>query len=462
MTTYTAPAGKPVAGGREIYPNAVLDLIDSTPTWGWLKLNTNRFEDAWPPTGLRPPYGGGKHKPDSIIRAWSSFAWDSNNSRMILWGGGHANTSGNDVYIWSAYTRQWSLAYHSTLPVQVGGVARYRSTDDTASPVSSHTYANNVYLPTTDRFLTMGGAAHGDGDSLRVWDGDTSLRWAGAFSLSLALEGKGYVGGEPGTNAADGDFAGVSLHGANAWTLHDWHDPDRPGGRFSDFSRNHINCGAVVRTENGKDVMYYTASSITSRGLWQTTFHDRNPLNDTQVRVSSGGSDSGSGQGPIAIDWVRDVCIKLRTGASSPYIQFVDMGLTWGTGNNWQSVTAFSGDTGDVSDFLAALTLDSGVVYDPVNECFLLWTTGRQVYQIIPPDVEPMTTTGWSIAKPTMDTVGSAPRDGKDSGDPNLNDTGTIGKWRWADDLGCPVALQNNFDGNVWVLKPAGWSDPRV
>lgn len=462
MPSYSVAAGKRIAGGREIYPHVTLDLISAAPTWGWVKLNSNRYVDAWPPSGLRPPYGGGRHKPDSIIRAWSSFAWDSSRSRIILWGGGHANTSGNELYIWSAYTQEWSLAYHATEPVQVGGVARYRSIDDTASPVSAHTYAGNVYLPVTDRFLTMGGAAHGDGDSMRVWEGDSSLRWAGAFSADLSLAGKGYVAGVSGSNSAVDEYAGVALHGASAWALHDWHRVGRPAGQFSDFSRNHINCGAVVRVENGKDVMYYTASSITSRGVWQATFHDRNPENDTQTRVASAGADSGSGQGPIAIDWERNVCIKLRTGSSSPYIQFVDMGLTWGTSNNWQGLTGFDGVAGDVTEFLAALSLDSGVVYDPINKGFLVWTTGRQAYLLTPPDASPMVTTGWTVYKLAMDAVGAAPREGKDAGDPNLNDTGTLGKWRWADDMNCPIALQNNIDGNVWALKPAGWSDPRI
>ena len=35
-----------------------------------------------------------------IILAWSGFTWDPNRGDLLLYGGGHANYSGNDVYRW--------------------------------------------------------------------------------------------------------------------------------------------------------------------------------------------------------------------------------------------------------------------------------------------------------------------------------------------------------------------------
>jgi hypothetical protein len=47
----------------------------------------------------------GEFKPGSILKAWSSFAWDSNRGDVILWGGGHANYGGNAVYRWRDATQ---------------------------------------------------------------------------------------------------------------------------------------------------------------------------------------------------------------------------------------------------------------------------------------------------------------------------------------------------------------------
>ena len=38
------------------------------------------------------------------------FAWDSNRGDIVLYGGGHANYSGNDVYRWRSSTLLWERA----------------------------------------------------------------------------------------------------------------------------------------------------------------------------------------------------------------------------------------------------------------------------------------------------------------------------------------------------------------
>ena len=107
--SYSSPVQK-VGGGREIFPNASLDLIAAAPENSWVQLSSNAFADAWPPADLRT----GIASPNTIIYAWSSIAWDAKRHGFWMWGGGHANWDDNDVYFWSAVTRQWSLAYLSS------------------------------------------------------------------------------------------------------------------------------------------------------------------------------------------------------------------------------------------------------------------------------------------------------------------------------------------------------------
>src|SRR5687768_10761591 len=50
-------------------------LLAATPEGGWVKASTGLFWDAWPTGADAVPgqYGW----PGAIVRAWSSFAWDS-------------------------------------------------------------------------------------------------------------------------------------------------------------------------------------------------------------------------------------------------------------------------------------------------------------------------------------------------------------------------------------------------
>lgn len=459
-SSYQGPSGRKLAAGRAIYANGLLDLIAVAPAWSWIKANTNRFQDAWAHPDVRTLFGDGPNNPSAVIRAWSSFAWDTRRHQMILWGGGHGNSSGNEAYIWSATSQRWSLAYHNSDVVQIPSSNKFRPIDYNASPISSHTYGNNAYLPVLDKFLVFGGASHGDGDRMWVWNGNTNLRSAGSFTLDLALIGQGFVGSTTGANPKRGTYAGVSIPGAYAWRIHDWHDPARVGGSFDAQSQEHIDSGSVVINEGGKDAVYYTARTGTSRAVFRVVFNDSDPANDVQTRVSNHDAGIGSGQGPITFDTGRGIIIKLRRGDLPVIFQFVDTKNTWGRGNNWNDVSMVSG--ADSAEFLLTLTLDTGISFDPINHCFLLWTIGRQVWQLYPPEGNPTPTTGWSVVKPPMSISGQAPRATRNTADANENDTGTIGKWRWADDMLCFVALQNNYDGNVWLLKPAGWADPRT
>src|SRR5690606_8992200 len=144
-------------------PDSLLALLESMPDGEWAKANLNQFSDVWAPAELRPLAGSGNPTPSKIILAWSSFAWDSNRGELILYGGGHANYRGNDVYIWRGSTRMWERA---ALPSEMkrDPLGNWNAIDSAdAAPASAHTYDNNVFLPILDRMLVLGGAADANG-----------------------------------------------------------------------------------------------------------------------------------------------------------------------------------------------------------------------------------------------------------------------------------------------------------
>src|SRR5262252_3481304 len=89
---------------------SLLPLIVQAPENGWFRVNVNRFKDVWTPDYLEPYMGALNRSPSRIIYAWSGFAWDSNRGDLILYGGGHANYGGNDVYRWHSSNFLWERA----------------------------------------------------------------------------------------------------------------------------------------------------------------------------------------------------------------------------------------------------------------------------------------------------------------------------------------------------------------
>ena len=164
-------------------------LLAATPEGGWVKASTNFYSDAWPTGADAVP--GQLGWPGAIVRAWSSFAWDSSRGDLMLWGGGHANYVGNEMYVWDGDTGKWG---RGSLPSRtdsqsmiIGGTA----------PQSAHTYDNSVYLPVNDMFLTFGGAAAGTGSVFRTTDGG-EIRRAGPYLWDPAKADPNKVGGTTG------------------------------------------------------------------------------------------------------------------------------------------------------------------------------------------------------------------------------------------------------------------------
>ena len=455
------PPGTPI--------DAVLDLIAAAHAAGqmWVRLDngTDTFAAAAPsPTYVAPTAGFAP-----IIYAWASFGWDDTACRIVLYGGGHANTSANQVFTWSAASRGWALAFHGSehIDMDAGSTNTHRVKGFNDAPVSSHTYCNNVWLRVLQRFFTFGGAAWNDGNVLRVWDAgiagfQASLRIAGGFSLDLTEAGTGKVAGGTGTNF------GPPLPGANAWTLHDWLAPGHasPPVFGGTTYATHIDRGAVATVEGGKDVVYYTAGA--AFGLLRTEFVDATPANDVTRFVCSGLGFSGDGEvlsgGNLAMDEADRVIVALArgNGAFQPF-RFVDLAAP---SPAWTQPGA---PAGAVAALKAESKGEPGLLWDPVDGCYVAATRGsivtpgvfpRQVFRIFKPARSGGLTpaTGWSVdlrgANPAEDLPPIGPFGGESF--PTVT-----GKWRWAAALRCGLYLTDPVNGQVWAYIPRNWTDPR-
>lgn len=89
----------------------------------------------------------------AIMEAWSGGTYDTKRDRLIVWGGGHGDYSGNELYTFDVNTLAWSRA--SDPSMNVGGDERSGVYPD-GKPRSQHTYDHIVYVPSIDRFCSLG------------------------------------------------------------------------------------------------------------------------------------------------------------------------------------------------------------------------------------------------------------------------------------------------------------------
>jgi hypothetical protein len=413
-------------------------LLAATPEGGWVKASTNLFSDAWPVGADAVPNSW----PGAIVNAWSSFAWDSTRGQMMLWGGGHANYGGNEMYVWDGATGNWA---RGSLPSRLdpGGFVV-----DGAAPQSAHTYDNNNYLPINNMFITFGGAAQNGGNFVKK-DGTNETR-AGPFLWDPDKADPNRVGGTTGSGWNTIDVA----QGGNMWI-------DRQGSSTGSEPPSHVNGTTAYRTENGKDVVYVTGDSNASGFplLYRYTLGDvRNGGKDTWETVAVTSNSVGY-QGSATIDTTHNLYIRTATSNVGPYT--ADLAI-WDLDNSNAANPRSNADIGinlvnsDGSDFVMNGTY--GMEYDSANNTLVLWNgsggggTVWAVNVLTDADGNVGADTTWTIHELQSSTLSHPHGDFT---------TGVLGKWHYDPTLGAFVALDQiarengeAWDAGVWLYKP--------
>jgi hypothetical protein len=425
----------------------LLPLILQMPQNSWLRVNANFYSDVWTPDYLEPLDNGATHTPDRIILAWSSFAWDSNRGDLIIYGGGHANYSGNDVYRWRSTNLQWERAALPSEITAADPVIGNTTVDGVYNaPISSHTYDNNIFLPIVDRFMTWGGAAYDNGQPYSTWleSDPTQSRLTGPYLFDPNRADGNKVGGITGSNVKRVDP--TSIAGGQMWQNRDINKniatQALPG--------THVNGCTGYASEGGHDIVY-TASAgrySTSLNLYRYQITDvANPTLDlsTMVGVFSVGV---TGQTTCGYDPARKVFV--RTGNNSVPFQFWDL-TTPGPTNPDRNVQIDS-TIASLQAWLSAQSLNiqnCALEFDPVRGDFPLWCGTGPVWELHePPSAN--TTSGWTV---TQRTPSSAVP-------PGTIGTGIMGKWHYAPFYDVFVGLEDTYEGQIWIYKPVGWVQP--
>ncbi|MDD5033879.1 MAG: hypothetical protein PHE55_03905, partial [Methylococcaceae bacterium] len=151
--------------------------IDTLPPGHWYEIPHSKIRSVLSPLSLSNGIFGA-NGPVSIVTTWNGGAYDSKRDRYIVWGGGHADYAGNEVYVFDLSTLQW-IRLNDPSPASALTVDQPYYAD--GKPSARHTYDYTLYVPNIDRFCSIGGAAlrgtgNGSAPNVDCFNFDT-LQW---------------------------------------------------------------------------------------------------------------------------------------------------------------------------------------------------------------------------------------------------------------------------------------------
>jgi len=427
--------------------SSLVDEIAAMPEGGWMRANANRYDEVWAPRSLRPLSSGIESTPSKIIQAWSSFAWDCRRGDLLIYGGGHANYSGNDTYRWRATTRRWE---RMSLPseIRIDEMGNTTAVDGPfAAPPAAHTYDNNIYLPFVDRLLVLGGSAFNNGGAFEMATGPDSERFTGPYLFDPTKADGSKVGGTTGSHVKR-EAPYPEILGGMMWENRDLYSllP------LSSLPSNHTS-GTTAYAGNGSDdVVLFTARQGlgTAQHLFRYELPD--PFDATKDRVTRiGRYVSGiAGRGAGAYD--PDANLFVRNTISSTGSAFYFWDLTKVATDNPNVVFA-------PRDLSGTWKYDRGygMDYDPTRGQYLLWGGTSEVWALRAPAT--LSSKGWTIERTPPTPSGSTPMSSYE-GSTLESGGGVLGKWKYIPELDAFVGLQDTSAGNIWIYKPVGWVRP--
>ncbi|MCW5632288.1 MAG: hypothetical protein KIT17_03050 [Rubrivivax sp.] len=147
----TTPPTSPPATG---VPTAIANLAAGR----WLELPNTKIRSVLPPTQQTgyPPY---------LVEAWNGGAVDTLRNRLLVWGGGHNDYWGNEMYAIDLPTMSVKRIID---PSPYTGQSANTSALPDGTPTSRHTYDGLTYIAGRDELFSAGGSLSWRGDGERA------------------------------------------------------------------------------------------------------------------------------------------------------------------------------------------------------------------------------------------------------------------------------------------------------
>lgn len=151
------------------------ELIRNMQPRTWLSVPDSHLRTVVP-----DPVPPGVNGPVSIVDSSSGAAYDAPRDRLLVWGGGHSNYGGNEIYAFDLNTLAWSRIWGPSPNIpEPDRISAAAETYSDGAPVARHSYGGLEYLPTQDVLWCGGGGRYSSGNATpATWTFDPKeARW---------------------------------------------------------------------------------------------------------------------------------------------------------------------------------------------------------------------------------------------------------------------------------------------
>lgn len=187
------------------------DTVDDTgvpATDGWIEIPATHLADVCPPATDDYDFS---YACQAVLTAWNGAIADTTRDRLIVWGGGHGDYFGNEVYALDL-DAQTLVRLNDPSPIDNVGDCPFSYVDGT--PSSRHTYDGLAYIEHADAMFVFGGSRASCGF---LADDTWTLDLATLAWTDMQPAGD-HPGGNPGVVADyDADAGVVYLHDTAAF-----------------------------------------------------------------------------------------------------------------------------------------------------------------------------------------------------------------------------------------------------
>ncbi len=119
---------------------------------GWHQLANTQIRPVCP----NVPVLEGSLGCRAVTEAWNGGVFDSTRNRLIIWGGGHQDYLGNEVY--ALGLNDLSMRRLNNPSLNPPGSCEHSGSMPDGTPVSRHTYNHLAYIAHADRMFVFGGS----------------------------------------------------------------------------------------------------------------------------------------------------------------------------------------------------------------------------------------------------------------------------------------------------------------
>jgi hypothetical protein len=140
------------------------EMLKNLPPDTWTKIPNTKMRSVCT-TEAQFPQAQGVGGCTMVMDAWSGGTYESAKKRVWIWGGGHADYYGNELYAFDIESLKWTRITDPS-PVTTAGLSQDPMPN--GEPVSRHTYDGLAFLDHAGLFFAYGGSMGGNGYGTQV------------------------------------------------------------------------------------------------------------------------------------------------------------------------------------------------------------------------------------------------------------------------------------------------------